>query len=424
MQQINIGYKSTNNQNVVITTPTTTLPNEVLVTERGVLKITNTNFENILLNTGEAPSISSNLEKVEIIRNFIDDTFNIKVYRTIGEDAGGWDEFPSLGVNNDASLGGPSSPVSGQLTLSTLPANAYWDVNHSMIKDIKFRDSNIIGIGSDLHKSGFVKPIYKYVISPQFEPVPPNVDLRFNQVLHLAAVKKITIYQDSGYALKLSSTTSSTSENSVVSRNNDQFKVKLEYNHLYIEPTPIDRYHGNEILAKVYIKNDGDLPTSYDYKFDVGEMRSTSLGAEHASTYFQLDENPSEIYRGTNAHYLGSIRSFDSLYYDYQNHCVKVGSTSDSIYGDIVPYNYKGEYTREIKMSFNGVFDKLNVRFKTIIDEAILNPSDGSVQLNVSNNKNQIPNSQIPPKYFDMNDIRIIRQHQPSLRGLEGLLNE
>lgn len=424
MLPINIGYGSTSNN--VTQAQTTRLANEVLVTERGVLNTTNRNF-NVTMGTFVntwTPTIASNLEKVEIIRNLIDDTYNLKVYRTTGtnDHTESIDEFPSVGVNNKVSVLGRNSPVASQINPEALTSDPAWNINHEFIENIHFRDTTILGVGAD-YCSSTIQPIFQYVLSPMFETLQTNVDLRFDQVLHIATLKKITLQQGSSNRVAIKVDQSLHSD-SAVPVNNDSFTAKLEYNHIYIKPEPLDRYHGNEVIAKVYIKNDGNMPTTFDHSLTKGVMKSSGLGTKTAGIYFENDEQVGTSFETTGAHYLGSIKSLDSLYYDYENDRVELGSSSDSIYGDIVPYNFSGDYTREINIPINAVFNDLNIRFHTNVPTAILDASEGQVGLSVSNDKSPIPPNQIPHQYFDMDDIKIIREHQPSLNGLERMLNE
>lgn len=347
-----------------------------------------------------------------LIRHLSDDTFDVKNVVDFKPDSAV--ETPYLNVNNKIEFSGSSAVVSQRQDVND--RNFEWSFHHSILENTKFDDLSTITFGDDIHVDvySYTKPVARHIVFLKKQELQKNINASFDQVVHLRSIKGFSAQFEDGY------NGYSWQENDV-SRGTVPTKLTFSYSDIYIVPIQPDQANGNGVLAKIYIGNSDNSDPTHDFAIGSGKLKTSSLPTGDLSTSFEYKPNKEEKYKDTNAYYIGDINVSDSTFYDYSANKTVSGFGTGAKYADTIPYGFKGDFKRDLNISLNSVFKDIHLRFSKNIDKPFLSPSEGIVRLSVSTNNEP---KQMPRRHFSPEDIKIIREKEQTLVGLERLLNE
>lgn len=348
----------------------------------------------------------------KINRNLCDDTFNLELHPTVAVSSSTRIvEIPYINVNNeyeiqgwDSSLNRPSDDIMYQ--------SYSWVAHHSLFKDLKFHNTSVIALGTDIHNDSYTNNnlFFRNIIYPHFSHVKNKINASYKDVIHFKTIKSISGKQKEHRHIAQFSQGLSRMER------NGELITNLSYNDIYIRPLEPNIGSTDKRIAEIYIHNSDNTPYKYDYNITNGLLQTSSLPNNKLETYFE-SSNENKTYNG--ASFIGYISVADPTYYDYDKHQTKVGYSSTSKEGDTVPYNYKGDFTRSITLGINGVFNKITISFSKKIDAPLLDPYEGKVRLFLTYSEQ--PLSEIPRRFLDGESIKKIRDHYYTLQGINRL---
>lgn len=251
-----------------------------------------------------------------------------------------------------------------------------------------------------------------------FKDSQKNVEANFNNLIELKTIKTISFNHT-----QKDWTTIDRSATAYVPTFEKRNDALYTYSHLIIKPIEPDRFKGNETVAEIYGYVDGGFDiTDADYDIKDATMKSSSIGNEKVALSFEKysgDKKPLEP--GSQAMLIGELKITDPTYYDYSTGSTKVGFQAHSIIGEVIPYSFKGDYSRELDLSFNAAFKNEKLLFSKHMDDAILDPSEGEVKMHVTMDSTP---RKVNFKTFTPEDIEIIRTKKLDLIGLNRLADE
>lgn len=383
------------------------------------------------LQTGTATSLLEQNEikyladgRVQIIRNASDDTFNLEIPAYANTSHRDYLETPYVNLNNKIEISGKSA-ILGQLKHNNTTSNDSWKVHHTLLNNSSFRDINILAIGDDMMNSnvsgGVEFPSRRWVTYFDFNNIHKDVETSFSNIVELKTIKSLS------FGAQQNEHTSITerglpSYSPIFTKRSDS-DITRTYTHLFVKPIEPDRFHGNEAVAEIYgYADDGKDMTEADYSIKDATMKSSSLGNEKLSLDFEKYTGEKKyLESGLPQYLLGTLKVTDPTYYDYSSGTTKIGFAAHSVVGEYVPYGFKGDYTREIDLTLNSAFKNMKIMFSKHMDQALLDPSEGLVKLQV-----RVDNTpkKTTFKTFTPEDIEIIRSRKLDLIGLKRLAEE
>lgn len=251
----------------------------------------------------------------------------------------------------------------------------------------------------------------------QFSDIQKNVISNFNNIIELQSIKKIQINLQPSDIVTVANEESRDYFPSFSQMSN----AKIQYSHLFIKPMQINRMSGTADVAEIYGYSDDNTPLSVaDFLIKDSTLKTSSLGNEKLGVYFEKYTGASkDLDEKHEAHLLGKLKISDPTYYDYSSGTVRTGFAANSIIGETIPYTFKGDYTRELDLSFNAAFKNMKISFSEKLGTSVLNPFEGSVKLSLKTEEAPKQNTlrKITPE-----DIKMIRARKTDL-GLNGLIN-
>lgn len=216
----------------------------------------------------------------------------------------------------------------------------------------------------------------------------------------------------------------------IVPQQNAGYTTTPEYASVYITPEPLDRYNGNETVAKVYVKNPPKRTPGYGIATldDIyGTMHSTGNKERTERIVFDKAETVKTTGDWGNPLYLvGEIKVADAHYYDYWRN--QTTTVNNGIFeqkaGSVVPYNFSGTYTRNLRFKINDNLDDINLTINYDIPTPLLDDDGEGIEINIRSNESEIPIKEIPKMYFSIEDIEMIKDNNYTLHELLELLNK
>lgn len=151
-------------------------------------------------------------------------------------------------------------------------------------------------------------------------------------------------------------------------------------------------------------------------------LKSSSIGNDKLNVYFEKYTGQKQFMQMNEKPYLiGKMKISDPTYFDYSSNKTKIGFNTNSIIGEVIPYSFEGDYTRQIEFSANAAFKNMKFSFSTKLEQPVLNPSNGSVILKIEDDSSP---KNLPMLTFTPEDIKIVREKELDLIGLKRLANE
>ncbi len=345
--------------------------------------------------------------EVYITRNLVDDTFDIEI-NPLNNQSHNIDT-PVVNVDQEELKVGYGSDFV-KSNVEPLTKDFRWKIRRGILDNRKFRSIKSLVAGLDDGNLRWREPpqLYRAIMFPTFPDVKQKVQLSFDKVLLVKTVETILLeaYGD-GFPLN--------SKTRLIHNKGLKFRATYFYNMLYFVPRKLSQTDPSPIIFDVYMKNWSGRSTDYDKLFKPGKMKTSSLGKSTLGIYFESDpvEEPPGSYMPM---LIGHMRTYDSTYYDYKTKKTHVGLEEGSVEGEIIPYNFRGQYKREVSFGPNAIFNDLHIFMNKDIVSPILDPYDGQVQLQVDNvfltrakNLRTIPSK----------DLKLFKDHAFSLNGLE-----
>lgn len=386
-------------------------------------------------NSGYSARLSSS-PKTKILRNARDDTFSVFIPNRL--EATGTPSYnpnkvmPYLNIDNKYEFRGRNVDVPGMWDES----GKQWKFYHSTIGNTKLRDLKVIAFGQDFSSTEdishqeTISPAFKWISNPLFDPIRKTASATFDDLVEFQTIKEIDFQPTPSFMPTLEKVSSTPDGGKWYTQSPTGFSggTMTRFTHLIIKPLDINQFGINEDVAEIYGYSDDNQPmSSGDYEIKDATMKSTSI----KNGTFHLDYLP---YNGARkvilvpfedknhrASLLGTLKVADQSYYDFQSQETKLGLAYNSNVGEQIPFNLKGNYTREIQLSLNDVFKDVKVSFSKTINQPTLGSSNGLVQLSVDNSEE---NSELPMKYFNADDIKAIKENNFDLVGLVRLAHE
>lgn len=277
-------------------------------------------------------------------------------------------------------------------------------------------------MGTDFSYAGSSQfPLRRLVSYFNFNNIHKEVETTFSNIVELKTIKDLAFTSQPNEYTSITALAAPTYVPAFSKR--EANNVTKTYSHLFIKPVEPDRFNGNETVAEIYGYADGnnDL-TEADYSIKDATMKSSSLGNEKISLDFEKYTGEKKyLESGLPQYLLGTLKVTDPTYYDYSSGTTKIGFAAHSVVGEYVPYGFKGDYTREIDLSLNSAFKNMKIMFSKHMDQALLDPSEGLVKLQVK--VDNTPKKAVF-KTFTPEDIEIIRSRKLDLIGLKRLAEE
>ncbi|WKX02685.1 MHO_1580 family protein [Candidatus Mycoplasma mahonii] len=343
--------------------------------------------------------------KIKIVRNLNADSFNIE-YEKFGVGYDNFYPFANMGLNK-------SGQESFDLReIGRNPSNGpYIKVHRTVFNNPKLYDVGTMTLGFNIGgtlvdpQNNFI--LSRYIFNPQFLEVPKHINSTFDKIIHFKTIKTIILQKHNKYKY--------TKSNNFNPIDVDDVDVSYTYNHTYLVPTELNRMSTNTTPFLIYMSNDEDIETTHDQLIKAEEITSTGLGKSSMRTIFSYGGNDSIMpANGKRANLIGKTTIIDKSYYDYEIGKTIVGNEQNALYGEQVPFSFRGNYTRNLKINLNCTFKGLTISLSKTIDQPILDPSDGMVKLQV---EETVKDDQ---KLFILkqNGIDAIRNNNLTLEGI------
>lgn len=359
-----------------------------------------------------------------LIRNPVDDTFNLEFSRQFNVITRNvmqqYMSLPYVNVNNQIEFYGYNSPIALQIVPNAQVQD--WKVHRTLLKEMQLRKMSTIVMGEDLFRfeaNRFTTPlghgvIYRSINFLAFEEIEKNAIATFDDVIELDSVREI------GFAQMTSPTISIDGPQNIVEDTtfvDVSTKPTFKYSRLFIKPIAPDYFRGDQDVAEIYGDCGDDANWISQISVKNATLKSTSLKTSKLNLAY-------EKYNGTTRtidvgelkpKLLGKLKITDPTYYDYVTGETKVGFAPNSIIGEIIPYSFKGNYTRELDLDFNGVFKDMKLAFTNKVDQPILGASNGIVRLSVETDQTR---QSVLSNFFTSEDIKFIKNNRLDLNGL------
>ena len=349
--------------------------------------------------------------KISIVRNLSADTFNLEYekmvfgnntlypYANFSINGNGQETYKINHIVNFGSKDG-----------KTLKAH------RSLFADKKFHDLSSITLGYTLgiepNPSDQALIMSRITTNPVFYGINKNINSNYKKVIHLKTIKAYEITKKTRY-------TKDEAESRLPAYKG--INVVKKYNNIYLVPRELSRTSSNKTLFDIYMNNDDNRSIDGDNRIISKKLRTTSFGKEDVDTQVVADIDPKSTYQPINGPIATKIARVDIIgrsYYDFEKQKSVLGNNSKSVDGEIIPYSLKGEYSRDLDISFNDTFKNMKIHLAKNFDRAILDPDEGTVQLKINAMRNK------PVKeWHKLNDqnIKRIKKGHFSLGGLERL---
>ena len=344
---------------------------EKVVTEKIDIEITDI-FQQVNVRSSENP-FNNKKAVVEIVRNLNEDTFNIeyeKLHLNLGTDQISF--IPYANAKGKDYI----SRWTHDYTDLPFSKTGVFPLHRSQIDEIKISKIDQLTVGYDLESnllqsSKKDRNVTRHILSINIPEKNPIVNLKFNEILHLKSIKTIKVkpkllpYKFGNYY----PSNLLTRENVI---ENQGTEIEYTYNHLFLVPTKLNQNDSNEVIFDVFERNDNDRQIMFDQSFKGGEYDSNVFSPGKLTHIFVGNKNTKKEYvdnEGNKAKYVGSFHLIESSYYDYESKKSKKGLGPNYENGEIIPYSFKGLYSRNVSLGLNSAFPKLLIRMNKQIEK-------------------------------------------------------
>ncbi len=328
---------------------------------------------------GTAPTqtIGSERGNVKIIRNLIDDTFNVEYWRPHN------DQSHLLYPYLNMSLNGTTQKTFDLRDLSdgkTEHGN-FIGIHRSLYQDAKFHDISTLTTGYTFGRGNLESPEPRFTLlrtttTPGFPNIQKRIETSFGRVIHLRTIKSIEYSKRTPFSF--SGTTGSEER---PTEDDKEINVQLTYNNIYLVPRELDRYNANKTLFDIYMNNEDGTSIENDKNIISGSMTSSSFGKDKVDTEFFSETSDQKVFHNISSEKVGRIDITNNSYYDYETGKSHLGNQGTSEDGEIIPYSLKGNYTRNLDISFNESFKGMKISLSKIFTNALLDANEGDVRM-------------------------------------------
>ena len=367
-------------------------------------------------------------------RNLIDDTFNIIEPTFRVKEEGRAERDVETWLGQEITLNNETHQFN-DLSSEMVTQNKEVIIRRNTIDNMHFRLLTSFGIGnySDSETADGNNIGFKYVGFPQFNRPIDIINLRdSNKAIEFKMINTVsyTLTNNKGGTHETVSEVSLPGEGSNGGKNKLQDihpHTTLSYTHLYLVPHEIKISEQNKKLYDVYIKNDesnvyGSDKTGYDLKLtsgslDTGKIKNlTSLFNDTNKEIETKDTKP-------RLRFLGSIDLYQHTYFDYDKNKVIKGFSGLSKPGELIPYDFHGEYHRSLTLGVNAIYGKIIINQLKEIKAPMLNPNDGVVVLKIESKEfiDNILHAKIPFKKIKVSKLKYLKNKIFSQRALDRL---
>ena len=197
--------------------------------------------------------------------------------------------------------------------------------------------------------------------------------------------------------------------------------------HTYFVPRKMNRRTPNENVMDIYTSMTDMQQALRDNDVDFDKKEVSTLNTS-LRTALNTNVNHDEVLRVQNgesqivAHKLGEIKVIDHTYYDYDKGRIEKGVSPNSQLGEIIPYNFSGNYTTSQNINGYGIMKDFPIINSTNFKTPILNPVLGTVQLKINDTEN---NDTLPKYELDKDGIdQILAANEVSLDMIKRISDE
>lgn len=348
---------------------------------------------------------------VKLIRNLVDDTFDIEIPIEVTKSTIMAPITPYVSINNSTILEGSEL---ADRTRSIDPTNKTFKVYHGMLHNFKFRNIRELYVGTMVGNS----PVAIHMLKFDFKELPNHIDMKKGQAAEVSAIQSMEF----SFREDLSSNARTTAGHKI------SVGIKLIKSKIIYDPTDRDRSDVVTDVAKIYAKTDEDFHPLTPYLPDVrSDIKSTGVSSGLSTT---LERHPgNETVDVENSRheteqfkYLYDSVIDSSTYYDYDKMKTIVGYSSDSKQGEFIPFGFNGTYSWIHKLKLWDFIKNFEFRYREDYDHSLLNPFDGDIVLNV---ENSVETPLETTMTISLDDIETIKTAETiSLRGLLRISNE
>lgn len=172
------------------------------------------------------------------------------------------------------------------------------------------------------------------------------------------------------------------------------------YSNFFIVPRKIDQYTHQVDVADIYKYDEGgddiavngeDYKHTYDFSLKTkynssafsGSM-DTSLSDEFAPVTGVSFVDGNNTIASKEIYKIGTIHLDDQSYYDYEHQKSEVGLGNASERGEILPFNFKGSYTRSFELGLVDFLKHFKVSISKNVPQQVLDPYSGLVKLEIT----------------------------------------
>lgn len=294
-------------------------------------------------------------------------------------------------------------------------------LNKMILNQKKFSDLEMSAIGVDGGGTNtFSYQSLRTIAYWQILPLPKLVISDFDHVVHLKIPKLIhlkTDISDLGTKNKLYN-------NYYSDARPGNYQLEIKYLNFYLKPNFPSFDSQSKSLVDIYAYDESDEKNNFseDISFLTnGNLKSTSVSSG-LKTIFTYNFDPEIQYQANplnTASYLGSIKSEEAVYYDYQKEDVIKGFDQNSVFNDLIPYNFSGKYHWNLNFNLNSVIKNFSWKLSSKFLKPLLHPTNGKITLDLKTD--QIPKQKLK-HHLTLDDLMIIRKHEDiSLEGIERL---
>lgn len=348
-----------------------------------------------------------------LIRNLIDDSYNLElgIYNHASVHAG--HDRPYVAINNKYLFSSNHNNPLFSFLPNEYKKGFHYKVHRSFFDNLALQNTFTIAFGVDYQN---ISPYLHYILTPEFGIKQKYVNFGFNQILLIKSLKKVILSLPDDLRKK---NLFNQSIHKLVPN------IKFVFNEMYIVPEQIDQMNGNHTLFKIYMRNGDESSHKYDYKFKEGILKTSALSSKLTTSFYPNYNKKIRRNFGVGfAELLGEIAINESTFYDYKNKITVEGFGNNSIIGEVVPYNFRGEFKHNLKMHFNSSFGELNLRLFGNIAQPLLDVDEGMYKLLIKEMNNHLNSKwKINAKGIALLRSRLSAKNPiiTSLKGLESL---
>lgn len=324
------------------------------------------------------------LVSLMVNRNFVDDTFSLKTKKFPANNIG----YVALSANNKTTAWEGAAAIQ---EYDYITAKPFALENETFLKSSSWTSSYA-------PKDDITKAQYVFSVFPHITPLSPNFLLHKNQVLKLNLIKDIKFALNADLPIanagdKVPIAASSLNPTVdyasiyVVPRNIDQLTHRITIADLYLESNYTDSNYS--IIDKANVSHFFTFANDIKYKSSsfTGDLKA--IYKEDMGNQFYASQTNSSVISRKFIKKLASLDAIESTAYNYENSKTEISQGGDAQMGELLPFNFKGNYSNNFTLGLSSILKNINVSTSEYIDQAILDPYSGKVQLNITPGEGQ-----------------------------------